>query len=212
MLVKFTKDEIKHLLLSFIAVTIIFSIHLTNKYHWSTNEFITVLPLTLIVFVISLILRTFIQKKIALDYRYTIQYKLYSYGLIFSIITMIFNIIVLIPSYIDYGLYERMISDNEKYKISLVGPVFNIILAVIFMIILLIIKPYFSLNIVDINFYIMLAAIIGFNVNSYMSFFNLIPFVVTDGLNLFNYKTSVWIILIVLSGILSVLSFTNYLL
>lgn len=212
MLVKFTKDEIKHLLLSFIAVSIIFSIHLTNKFHWSLNEFIPVLALTLIVFVISLIVRTYIQKKIALKYRYTIQYKIYSYGLIFSIITMIFSILVLLPSYIDYGLYERMISDNDKYKISTVGPIFNIILAVIFMIILLIIKAYTSFDLVNVNFYIMLTAIIGFNVNSYMAFFNMIPFVVTDGLSIFNHKTSVWIILIVISGILSVLSFTNYLL
>lgn len=212
MMVKFTKDELKHLLISFILVSLFTAVHITNKFHWTTNEFINVMLLTLIVFTISLILRTYLQKKVALNYRYTIQYKFYSYGIIFSLVTMIFSIIVLVPGYFDYGVYSRMISDEEKFKISSVGPIFNIVLAVIFMILVFALKSLATLGSFDVNGILLLFALIGFNVNSYLGFFDLIPFMVTDGLNMVEYSTVKWLVLLVISGMLTALSFTNFIL
>ena len=133
-MIKFTKEEIRNLLISIIVISILFTINMTQKSGWTNPDIINILIITIIIFSISLIAKIYSQKYLARKYHYHIEYKIWGYGLIFALITMLLNIFVITPGYFKYGLYDRIATDEEKAKIALIGPAINIIIAVIFLI------------------------------------------------------------------------------
>ncbi len=204
MMIKFTKEEIRNLLISIIVISILFTINMTQKSGWTNPDIINILIITIIIFSISLIAKIYSQKYLARKYHYHIEYKIWGYGLIFALITMLLNIFVITPGYFKYGLYDRIATDEEKAKIALIGPAINIIIAVIFLIALIILKSMMTTGIIK------LAMLIGFYINTYMAVFNLIPFMALDGIKLFEYDMKMWIAPMIISVILLIITFTNY--
>jgi Zn-dependent protease len=203
-MIKFTKEEIRNLLISIIVISILFTINMTQKSGWTNPDIINILIITIIIFSISLIAKIYSQKYLARKYHYHIEYKIWGYGLIFALITMLLNIFVITPGYFKYGLYDRIATDEEKAKIALIGPAINIIIAVIFLIALIILKSMMTTGIIK------LAMLIGFYINTYMAVFNLIPFMALDGIKLFEYDMKMWIAPMIISVILLIITFTNY--
>ena len=77
---------------------------------------------------------------------------------------------------------------KESGKISAAGPATNITLGIIFTVILLISSGYVKY----ISFFLVY-------VNSFLAFFNLLPFGPMDGLKIFRWRKEIWIILCMLS-------------
>jgi Zn-dependent protease len=82
-------------------------------------------------------------------------------------------------------IHGDYISDEQNGKISLAGPLTNIVLALIF----LGLASVFSSN--D---YLLTLASIGFTINSFLALFNLIPFSVLDGAKIFRWNPIIWVI------------------
>ncbi|AWX32132.1 hypothetical protein [Methanosphaera sp. BMS] len=205
MMIKFTKDEIRNILISIIVISILFTINTTQKIGWTNKEIINILIITLILFSISLIAKIYSQKYLARKYHYHIEYKIWGYGIIFAVVTMLLNIFIITPGYFKYGLYDRIATDEEKAKIAVTGSAINIILAVIFLMALIILK--YSIMTASI---IKLAMLIGFYINTYMAVFNLIPFMTLDGMKIVEYDMKMWIAPMTISAILLVITFTSY--
>ncbi len=205
MMIKFTKEEIRNLLISIIVISTLFTINMTQKIGWTNTEIINILIITLILFSISFIAKIYSQKYLARKYHYHIEYKIWGYGIIFAIVTMLLNIFIITPGYFKYGLYDRIATEEEKAKIAIIGPAANMILAVIFLIALIILKSTLTTSAI-----IKLAMLIGFYINTYMAVFNLIPFMALDGIKIVEYDLKMWIVPMIISVVLLIITFTNY--
>ena len=202
--IKFTKDELKNILISIIIISILFTVNMTRRTQWTQDNFINILIITLIIFTISLTAKIYSQKSLARKFKYHIEYNIWGYGILFSLVTMLLNVFIITTGYFKYGLYKRIATDEEKAKIARIGPITNIILAIIFLLSLITIKSL-TINIPILK----LAMLIGFYINTYMAAFNLIPFMTLDGIKIVEYDMKMWIVPMTASVILLIISFTS---
>ncbi|RAP51095.1 MAG: hypothetical protein BZ136_00180 [Methanosphaera sp. rholeuAM74] len=212
MMVKFRKQELKDIIISIAFISILFSVHMYYNFKFTLNDFIVVIPIALIVFALSLFAKIYTHKLTALKFKYTVTYNKWGYGLIFSLLTFIFSVMILTPGYMDYGAYARMADDKEKGIISLSGNITNIILSIIFLLLVLILKEFSIIFSNDAYGVLLLVSIMAFKINSFIAFFNLIPFYMLDGINVINWNRKVWIVSILISALLSYLAMSNIIL
>ncbi len=134
-------------------------------------------------FAISYLAHEFAHKFIARYYCLWAEFRISIGGLI--LVTM--STIPFVPfRFIAPGVLMASIYDYSKLgKIALTGPLTNILFCTVF---------YLLSNIGGGNFFIVVA-----NFNSWIAVFNLIPFLGSDGENIFNWNRKVWAFSIVLA-------------
>ena len=97
-------------------------------------------------------------------------------------------------------------TDEINGKISVAGPVVNIILALIFLLIASSIYTQ-AFHSQDLVLLFNICAV-GFSVNSYLAVFNLIPIGNLDGSKVLNWNAGIWVITIGIAGIMTYFSMT----
>ena len=91
-------------------------------------------------------------------------------------------------------------------KISIAGPMANMVLALIFIAIAALIYPFkIYSNIFNL---IYLISTVGFSVNSFLATFNLFPIYSLDGTKVLKWNIGIWIITIAIGGIMVLISIT----
>ena len=83
-------------------------------------------------------------------------------------------------------------------KISIAGPLTNIVLASIFLVLMIMANQYSWIFAV------------GAFINSYIAVFNLIPFGILDGFKIFYWNKRIWIVSFVISIVLMVISYSSF--
>ncbi|MDP1552937.1 MAG: site-2 protease family protein [Methanobacteriaceae archaeon] len=179
-MVKFSSSEVRDILISMLVIAGVFAYILTNR---DINLAISVLPITLIAVGLGFVLHELAHKFLAMHYGFWAEYKLWVEGLILAIVTSYFGFVFAAPGAVY--IHGDYISDEQNGKISLAGPLTNIVLALIF----LGLTSVFSSN--D---YLLTIASIGFTINSFLALFNLIPFSVLDGAKIFRWNPIIWVI------------------
>jgi Zn-dependent protease len=148
---------------------------------------------------LGFILHELAHKYAALHYGYWAEFKLWIPGLVFSLITSFFGFIFAAPGAVY--IYGDYMSNKENGIISIVGPLTNIILALIFLGILLNAGAIFGPYTVGTSI-IQSICFLGFSTNSFLALFNLIPISMLDGRKVFNWNPLVWLIITAFAGIL----------
>nr|WP_227716955.1 site-2 protease family protein [Methanobacterium paludis] len=159
----------------------------------NVNVLITLFPVTFITVGVGFVLHELAHKFVAIRYGFQAEFKMWVQGLIFAIITAYFGFVFAAPGAVY--IHGDYISREENGKISLAGPVTNIILALFFLTLMFV--PTSSQLITMI-------ATFGFAVNSFLAFFNLIPVSILDGAKVLKWNPVVWGITAVLALILTV--------
>lgn len=149
---------------------------------------ITIFPAMIIVVGLGFILHEIAHKIVALKYGFWAEYKLWFEGLVLAIVMAIFLGIVFAAPGAVY-IYGGHIRRDEDGKISLAGPLTNIFLALLF---LALTKTGFFREI----FYL------GFAINSFLAFFNLLPIGILDGSKVFRWNFIIWFFTIVFAFVL----------
>jgi Zn-dependent protease len=90
------------------------------------------------------------------------------------------------------------VNKEKNGKISLAGPLTNIILSLIFLIPFLLIKTQGTLK---------LFFIYGLTINSLLAFFNLLPVLFFDGLKIYKWNKTIYFILLISAVIMFILSY-----
>jgi len=123
------------------------------------------------------------------------EFRLTQWG---SMLTAVFMILPVTFKIISPGVV--MISGPAKQgdigKISIAGPLTNIILSSFFL----------GLTFIPSSFYWIFA--VGAFFNSYIALFNLIPFGILDGFKIFNWNKKIWLISFVYSVLLLIFSYS----
>jgi Zn-dependent protease len=178
-MVKFTAKEIRDIIISMAVISFVFAYIFARR---DLNSIIFYIPITLVVVGLGFVLHELAHKYVAIRYGYWAEYKMWVGGLIFALVTAFAVGFVFVAPGAVY-IHGNYIKNSENGKISLAGPSTNIILALLFLSI-----PMFFQNSLLVGI-----GILGATVNSFLAFFNLIPFSMLDGAKIFRWNPLIWI-------------------
>ena len=198
---KFTSNEVRDLLIAFFFISLCYAILYARR---DTNALINILPIVMIGVGLGFILHELGHKFVSMKYGYWAEFKLWPQGLIFALVTSFFGFVFAAPGAVY--TYANYVTDEINGKISIAGPIVNIILAIIFLIIASLIYPSaFTSETLRVVFTV---CALGYSINSYLAVFNLLPIGNLDGSKVFNWNIGIWIITIGCAGIMTYLSMT----
>ena len=180
---KFTTSnkEIKDLLKAWIAVSIAFALVLGGV----TLAFFSSFILSLVVVGTGFLLHELGHKIVAQKYHYFAEFRSFDQMLFLAIIMSFFGFVFAAPGAVMIG--GASISKEHNGKISVAGPLVNIILAILFMILF-----YTTTT------FIHTIAEYGLRINAWLALFNMIPVWQFDGAKIWKWKKQVWIGMVIL--------------
>jgi Zn-dependent protease len=144
------------------------------------NEVIAFLPISFLAIFTAFFCHEIAHKYTGIKYGYWSEFRMYTQGLIFAIFfSIIAGFVFAAPGAVQiFGNPNK----DEMGKISLSGPLTNLILGSLFLGIW-----YFSNNIIGI-----ISISIAY-INIFLAFFNLLPFGPFDGAKIFRWRIEIWI-------------------
>ena len=199
---RFTSSEVRDLIIAFIVISFCFTIVNVGK---DINAILSFLPIVMVGVGAGFILHELGHKFVSMKYGYWAEFKLWPEGLIFALITSFFGFVFAAPGAVY--TYANYMTDEINGRISIAGPIVNIILALIFLAIAT--SVYASaLSSSETAFLIFLISAVGYSVNSFLAVFNLLPIGNLDGSKVLRWNIGIWIVTIAIAGILTAASMT----
>ena len=198
---KFTSSEVRDLIIAFIVISLCFAIANAGR---DVNAILSLLPLIMVGVGAGFILHELGHKFVSMKYRYWAEFKLWPQGLLFALITSFLGFVFAAPGAVY--TYANYMTDEINGKISIAGPIVNIILALIFLGIA--VSVYQSALYSETYALIFIVCALGYSINSFLAAFNLLPIGNLDGSKVLNWNFGIWIVTIAIAGIMTVLSMT----
>ena len=200
-MIKFTSSEVRDLIIAFIVISLCFAIANAGR---NMNAILTILPYIMVGVGTGFILHELGHKLVSMKYGYWAEFKLWPQGLIFALITSFFGFVFAAPGAVY--TYANHMTDEINGKISIAGPVVNIILALIFLAIgIAVYRSTFTSQTAVIIFTVCL---VGYSVNSFLAVFNLLPIGNLDGSKVLRWNVGIWIVTIAIAAALTAASMT----
>lgn len=195
---KFSRQEIKDLWLAGIMISLAFAILLSGGYQvlMSFNSNIVVLfVISFLTAGVGFLLHELMHKFVAQKYGLWAEFKAFYRMLWVAILFSFFGFIFAAPGAV---FIRGMITKTKNGKISIAGPLTNIALAIIFLLLVFIFGK---------EGYLGLLFSIGLKINSLLGAFNMIPLMPFDGAKVIVWSKSAYYITLILAIGLFVLSF-----
>ncbi|MDO5822978.1 site-2 protease family protein [Methanobrevibacter sp.] len=198
---KFTSSEVRDLIIAFIVISLSFAIVNGGR---DTSAVLAILPIVMVGVGAGFILHELGHKFVSMKYGYWAEFKLWPEGLIFALVSSFLGFVFAAPGAVY--TYADYMTDEINGKISIAGPIVNIILALIFLAIAVAMYPsalYFETSAL-----IFIICSVGYSINSFLAAFNLIPIGNLDGSKVLTWNFGIWIITIAIAGIMTLMSMT----
>ncbi len=198
---KFTRNEIRDSLIAFAVLSICFAIS-----NVGTDLFgiASILPIVMIGVGAGFLLHEIGHKFVSMKYGYWAEFKLWPLGLVIALVTAFLGFVFAAPGAVN--TYADQMSDEINGRISIAGPMTNMGLALVFIVIAALIYP-FSIH-SQIVHLIYLICTVGYSVNSYLAAFNLLPFATLDGTKVMKWSVLIWFVVFAIAAIMTLLSMT----
>ena len=179
---KFTQREIKDLLFAWILISLAFAILLSGGTRSFTNPTIFLISLIISALTagIGFLLHELMHKYVAQSYKLQAEFFAFYKMLFLAIALSFLGFIFAAPGAV---FIKGKITPEKNGKISLAGPLTNIILAVLFLALLITIETESILS---------LFFRYGFIINALLGAFNLIPVPPFDGYKVFDWNKAVY--------------------
>ena len=200
-MLKFTRNEVRDLIVAFIVLSVAFAI---SNVRLDVHGFISILPIVMVGVALGSLVHELGEKNVASKYGYEAEFKAWPLGLLIALASSFIGIVFAIPG--SVFTYADNITAEINGRIAIAGPMANIFLAVIFIIIAALIyplKPYSNVFTL-----IYLICTVGFSVNSFLATFNLLPLYTLDGTKIIKWNAKIWIIIFAISAIMLLSSIT----
>ena len=198
---KFTASEVRDLIIAFIVISLCFAIVNAGR---DVNAILNILPIVMVGVGAGFILHELGHKFVSMKYGYWAEFKLWPEGLIFALITSFFGFVFAAPGAVY--TYANHMTDEINGKISIAGPIVNIVLALVFLAIAA--AVYSSTFYSETALLIFVICAIGYSINSFLAVFNLLPIGNLDGSKVLRWNIGIWIITIAIAAILTLASMT----
>ena len=198
---KFTSSEVRDLIIAFIVISLCFAIANGGR---DMNAVLNLLPMIMVGVGAGFILHELGHKFVSMKYGYWAEFKLWPQGLLFALVTSFFGFVFAAPGAVY--TYANYMTDEINGKISIAGPIVNIILALIFLAICVVIYPSAFYSETSVLIFIVCA--LGYSINSFLAAFNLLPVGNLDGSKVFRWNIGIWIVVMAIAAIMTIMSMT----
>ena len=198
---KFTANEIRDLIIAFVVISLSFAIVQGGR---DPSLVLNILPIVMVGVGTGFILHELGHKFVSMKYGYWAEFKLWPQGLIFALLSSFLGFVFAAPGAVY--TYANYMNDEINGKISIAGPIVNIIIALIFLAICVVVVPtaFFS----ETSLLIFLVCSVGYTINSFLATFNLIPFGNLDGSKVLTWNAGIWVVTIAVAGLMTFMSMT----
>lgn len=198
---KFFNNEKKDLLNAGLLISLAFAILLAGGYKSLLSLDSALLTAFIVAFFtagIGFLLHELMHKFVAQSYGLFAEFKAFYNMLWLALLFSLFGFIIAAPGAVFIHGYGRFINREKNGKISLAGPVTNIILAIIFLILFLTIgNSSFIGNVFS----------YGLKINSLLAAFNMIPVMPFDGAKIISWNKPVYFTTLIIAVGLYIASF-----
>ena len=185
-------------MISMLVIAVIFAYLLSGG---NMNNFIALIPALLVAVGLGFVLHELAHKFVAVRYGFFAEFRMWIEGLIFALVTaFIFKFVFVAPGAVY--IHGENISREQNGKISIAGPLVNIVLALFF----LTLMPFVNHNTTPDLWEFIFANLVlyGFIINSILAAFNLIPLGIFDGAKILKWNPILWGITFAVAVILAV--------
>jgi Zn-dependent protease len=182
-----SKTEIIDIIKAWIVISLAFAIVLTNN--MITIKLLHNFLLAGLTVGVGFLFHELSHKILAQKYGAIAEFRAFDYMLIFALALSFFGFVFAAPGAVMIAGGNINIKKNGK--ISLAGPVTNLILAIIFLII----------SKLSFNDFLNTLGQYGFFINSWLALFNMIPFWNFDGKKVFMWNKLIWTIVVLIAVI-----------
>ena len=197
----FTKNEIRDLIIAFIVLSFCFAI---SNVGLDLKGIISLMPIVMAGVGIGFILHELGHKYMSIKHGYRAEFELWPLGLVIAFVTAFIGFVFAAPGSVK--TYADEMTDEINGKITLAGPMANIGLAILFILIAALIYP-FSTHL-ELFRLMYLICTVGFSVNAFLATFNLLPFYSLDGTKVMKWSVGVWITAFAIAAIMMLMSMT----
>ena len=200
-MIKFTRNEVRDLIIAFFVISLCFGILYSGR---DMNALMGILPIIMIGVGLGFILHELGHKFVSIKYGYWAEFQLWPQGLILALITSFFGFVFAAPGAVY--TYANYMTDEINGKISIAGPVVNILLAIVFLAIAAAVYPQALYS--QTMALVFITCSLGYSINSYLAAFNLLPIANLDGSKVLRWNFGIWIIIFAVAVIMTYLSMT----
>jgi len=193
MRIKFSEEELIHLLHAWAAISFAFAIVLGGGLNGVRAGFVQNLLVAGIAVGTAFLLHELAHKVIAQRYGCWAEFRKFNFGLVLAVVMSFFGFIFAAPGAV---MISGFVSKEQNGKISAVGPLINIILALLF----IGLGTLLSLMIGGIPPLLNKIIFYGFFINAWLAFFNMIPFPPFDGSKVMAWSVPAWAGIAAVSG------------
>lgn len=181
---RFGKNELIHLSISVLTITLAFWILLSRKGLGvlSSLDSGTGLLAVFVAVGLGFVIHEIGHKAVAERFGCTTAYRAWMPGLVLALAFAAFTPFIFAAPGAVY-IHKRYLSVRENGIISLSGPLMNTLLGFVFLLIFLEVGGLSLLGFI---------ALFGFQINFFLALFNLLPFPPLDGYKVFNWSALVW--------------------
>ena len=194
-MLKFTKNEIRDLIIAFLVLSVAFAI---SNVKLDAHRFVSILPIVMVGVALGSLVHELGEKFVATKYGYEAEFKAWPLGLLIAFASSFIGMVIALPGSVFTNDDNR--DDEINGRIAISGPMANMILAVLFIVIAALIFPLKAYS--DVFTLIYLICTVGFSVNSFLATFNLLPLYTLDGTKIMKWNAKIWIIIFAISAIM----------
>ena len=192
---EYSKNEIISLTIAFIVLSISFSL---SSVGLNAHGFISILPIVMIGVGLGFMLREIGQKFVAMKHGCEAEFRAWPIGLLIAFASSFIGMVFAFPG--EVKVYSDNITDELNGRIGIAGPMANMFLALIFIVIVslvYVLTPHSQ--IFNLMF---LICTVGFSVNSFLAAFNLMPVYTLDGIKVLKWSFKIWIVVFAIAVIM----------
>lgn len=196
-----TRKEVKELIIAFIVISFCFAI---STVRFDIHGIVSILPIVMVGVGAGFILHEVGHKLVAMKYGCLAEFEIWPLGLVIAFATSLIGFVYAAPGAVQ--TYADDITDEINGKISIAGPMTNIVLGIVFIAIAALIYPLTLYSKTAQLLY--LIGTVGFSVNSFLAAFNLLPIGISDGTKVLKWNIRIWILTLAVAGTMMIISMT----
>jgi len=194
---KFSEIEKQHLLKAWLALSFAFAILYSSVF---SPGFMIYFVMALLTVGLGFMLHEIAHKYVAQRYGCWAEFRADDRMLMFTVISAFLGFVFAAPGAV---YIQGHVTIEKNGKISLAGPVTNILLSIIFLSLMLYL-PSLGLLTIAFNY--------GYRINAFIALFNMLPFMNFDGVKIIKWNKIIYVITIVFAALLVLLPIQQILL
>lgn len=204
-MIQLDKEEIKEILVAVLVIALAFTMA-----SWVRTQDVAQLPYLFFIALVSVgtgfVFHELAHRAVARHYGAFAAFKAWTTGLALALMTSVFGMVFAAPGAVY--IFGRHLTVEQNGKISLAGPLTNLILALVFLALLVVVRGLWGIETAAGQFAYALTQS-GFFINAWLGLFNMVPLFPLDGEKILRWNPLAWA---VTGGVLFLLVFSPNLL